>query len=293
MRPMYRKLNYLVSQTAGEYNKTRLRGNFCRLTIGDYHSRLPGFFTNISLKWNKDYPWEIALNQDGIGTKAEVSSKSHTAKPGITPTWREQYLLDAAEDREVKKIQADQNGGEAVDITSFEGGANPGTVNVVGSSDAQHMDSDMLELPHVLDVSCTFQPVHDFLPKKSIKESPFILPTKYSKKSITKEQDWLKWDSINQDKRTEELNTIKEEEEKQAEEFKANEKAEEDRIAKEEAARQAEIEADIERRDAENPIEIEEEDDPDPWDRTQDQIDQNNLDEINRAINNQEGSFPQ
>ena len=293
MRPMYRKLNYLVSQTAGDYKNTRLRGNFCRLTIGDYHSRLPGFFTNISLKWNKDYPWEIALNQDGIGTKAEVSSKSHTAKPGITPTWREQYLLDAAEDREVKKIQADQNGGEAVDITSFEGGANPGTVNVVGSSDAQHMDSDMLELPHVLDVSCTFQPVHDFLPKKSIKESPFILPTKYSKKSITKEQDWLKWDSINQDKRTEELNTIKEEEEKQAEEFKANEKAEEDRIAKEEAARQAEIEADIERRDAENPIEIEEEDDPDPWDRTQDQIDQNNLDEINRAINNQEGSFPQ
>lgn len=289
MRPMYRKLNYLVSQTAGDYKNTRLRGNFCRLTIGDYHSRLPGFFTNISLKWNKDYPWEIALNQDGIGTKAEVSSKSHTAKPGITPTWREQYLLDAAEDREVKKLQADQNGGEAVDITSFEGGANPGTVNVVGSSDAQHMDSDMLELPHVLDVSCTFQPVHDFLPKKSIKESPFILPTKYSKKSITKEQDWLKWDSINQDKRTEELNTIKEEEEKQAEEFKAYEKAEEDRIEKEEAARQAEIEAEYERQmkadeDWMEANPIEEEDSPEPWD-TQPPIDPGNSpnpdDEIN------------
>ena len=145
------------------------------------------------------------------------------------------------------------------------------TDNVNGSSDTHDMDSDMLELPHVLDVSCTFQPVHDFLPKKSIKESPFILPTKYSKKSITKEQDWLKWDSINQDKRTEELNTIKEEELKQAEEFKAYEQAEEDRIAREEAARQAEIEAEYERQMKEdeewmeaNPIE--EEDDPDPWD---------------------------
>lgn len=295
MRPMYRKLNYLVSQTAGDYKNTRLRGNFCRLTIGDYHSRLPGFFTNISLKWNKDYPWEIALNQDGIGTKAEVSSKSHTAKPGITPTWREQYLLDAAENREVKKLQADQNGGDAVDITSFEGGANPGTVNVVGSSDTEYMDSDMLELPHVLDVSCTFQPVHDFLPKKSIKESPFILPTKYSKPSMTKDQDWLKWDSINQDKRNEELNTIKEEEEKQAGEFKAPEKAEEDRTAKESAEiaeRFKEITAPKFYK-ADDPYAPKEEDDPDPWDRTQAQIDQNNLDEINRAINNQEGSIPQ
>ena len=300
MRPMYRKLNYLVSQTAGDYKNTRLRGNFCRLTIGDYHSRLPGFFTNISLKWNKDYPWEIALNQDGIGTKAEVSSNSHTAKPGITPTWREQYLLDAAEDREFKKLQADQNGGAG--STGFDDPAsqfyrrgtvdNPEQLAQVSISDGGErvdMDGDMLELPHVLDVSCTFQPVHDFLPKKSIKESPFILPTKYSKKSITKEQDWLKWDSINQDKRTEELNTIKEEEEKQAEEFKAYEKAEEDRIAKEEAARQAEIEAEWEtqiQKDKEwmeaNPIE--EEDDPDSWD-TQPPIDPGNSpnpdDEIN------------
>ena len=38
------------------------------------------------------------------------------------------------------------------------------------------MDTHMLVLPHVLDVSVSFQPIHNFLPQKSISESPFILP---------------------------------------------------------------------------------------------------------------------
>jgi hypothetical protein len=280
MRPMYRKLNYLVSQTAGDYKNTRLRGNFCRLTIGDYHSRLPGFFTNISLKWNKDYPWEIALNQGGVGTKAKVSGDSHTSSPEIKPTWHEQYLLDAAKDRKKTKLEAEGNANNESTTT---------TDNINGSSDTHDMDSDMLELPHVLDVSCTFQPVHDFIPQKSVKSSPFILPTKYSKNSMTDEQDWLQWDPISQDKRKADLNTIKEEEKKQADEFKAYEKAEEDRIAKEEAARQAEIDKEWEdqvKADEEwmenNPIE--EEDSPEPWD-TQPPIDPGNSpnpdDEIN------------
>ena len=116
MRPLYRKLNYLVSTTAGEYSNTRLRGNFVRLTIGDYFSRLPGFFTSIDLSWNKDYPWEVA-NTD--------------------------------------------------------------------------MDSDMNELPHVLDVQCAYQPVHDFLPTKG-HDTSFIVPTKYNKKGITPEQEWTR-----------------------------------------------------------------------------------------------------
>jgi hypothetical protein len=279
MRPMYRKLNYLVSQTAGDYKNTRLRGNFCRLTIGDYHSRLPGFFTSINLKWNKDYPWEIALNQGGVGTKAKVSGDSHTSSPEIKPTWHEQYLLDAAKDRKKTKLEAEGNANNESTTTD----------NVNGSSDTHDMDSDMLELPHVLDVSCTFQPVHDFIPQKSVKSSPFILPTKYSKNSMTDEQDWLQWDPISQDKRKADLNTIKEEEKKQADEFKAYEKAEEDRIAKEEAARQAEIDKEWEdqvKADEEwmenNPIE--EEDSPEPWD-TQPPIDPGNSpnpdDEIN------------
>lgn len=36
-------------------------------------------------------------------------------------------------------------------------------------------DTDMIVVPHVLDVSCQFTPIHDFIPKTSIYESPFIL----------------------------------------------------------------------------------------------------------------------
>jgi hypothetical protein len=37
------------------------------------------------------------------------------------------------------------------------------------------MDKHMIVLPHVLDVSVEFTPVHNFLPQKSI-NAPFILP---------------------------------------------------------------------------------------------------------------------
>ena len=61
MMPIYRKLNYLVSQTAPEYKEGRMRAGFVRLTIGSWCDRIPGFIQNISLSWQKDYPWEIAM----------------------------------------------------------------------------------------------------------------------------------------------------------------------------------------------------------------------------------------
>ena len=30
-------------------------------------------------------------------------------------------------------------------------------------------------MPHILDVDCQFQPVHNFIPQKSISKTPFIL----------------------------------------------------------------------------------------------------------------------
>tara|TARA_Y100000389_G_scaffold58285_1_gene54271 strand:- start:2681 stop:3514 length:834 start_codon:yes stop_codon:yes gene_type:complete len=98
MKPIYQKLNYLVAQTAPEYSTNgRMRGKFSRLTIGDWISNVPGFFESVGLSWNKNYPWEIDLNND-----------------------------------------TDQ-------------------------------------VPHVLDVSCKFKPIHDFAPQNS-KDTPFILP---------------------------------------------------------------------------------------------------------------------
>ena len=98
MKPLYRKLNYLASTTAPTYsNDGRMRGTFVRVNIGSLISNVPGFFNSIVLSWNKEYPWEIAMD-------------------------------------------------------SPENGA----------------DSDMIVVPHILDVQCTFTPIHDFIPSTSI-----------------------------------------------------------------------------------------------------------------------------
>tara|TARA_R110001583_G_scaffold190408_1_gene354637 strand:+ start:5182 stop:8376 length:3195 start_codon:yes stop_codon:yes gene_type:complete len=123
MVPLYRKLNYLVSQTAPDYSGTRMRGSFCRLTIGALIDRTPGFFTSISLKWNKQYPWDIS-------------------------------------------------------ISHLEGGADKDGASV---------------MPHILDVNCQFTPIHNFIPKKSITDSPFILSHNNNRGSLPKQRQWYRY----------------------------------------------------------------------------------------------------
>ena len=103
MRPLYRKLNYLCTTLAPDYaTNGRMRGSFIKVTVGALLDRVPGFLTSISLKWQKDYPWEIAIG-------------------------------------------------------------NP-----------ENKENDIHVLPHVLDVTCKFTPIHDFVPRKSINDSPFF-----------------------------------------------------------------------------------------------------------------------
>ena len=259
MRPMYRKLNYLVSQTAGEYNQTRLRGNFCRLTIGDYHSRLPGFFTNIKINWSKEYPWEIAMYQKGVGTKAQTNSKSHTSDPESQLVGgNEQMLNNMATERTNRAARANNGTVTPIKEDVFDG-------------PIVDMDSDMLELPQILDVSCQFQPVHDFIPTKGI-DSPFILPNKFNKSDLTKEQNWLDIDPISQDDRKASLDRAAAEEAKIDEDYELMLEKEEEEAIEAEKKRKAELEAEWEaqvKADEEwmeaNPIE--EEDDPEPWDQ--------------------------
>tara|TARA_R110001592_G_scaffold342800_1_gene632849 strand:- start:216 stop:626 length:411 start_codon:yes stop_codon:yes gene_type:complete len=53
-------------------------------------------------------------------------------------------------------------------------------------------------LPHVLDVSVTYQPIHDFLPQKS-EQSPFIIPHKESPISDTPLKKSFNSDPIKKD----------------------------------------------------------------------------------------------
>tara|TARA_Y100000592_G_C5467157_1_gene317370 strand:- start:191 stop:2146 length:1956 start_codon:yes stop_codon:yes gene_type:complete len=106
MKPLYRKLNYLLSNTAPEYGSNgRIQTPFMRVTIGAYIDRLPGVISNVQISWDKNYPWEIVLNDNNENAT----------------------------------------------------------------------DSGLFELPHVLNVSVNYKPIHNFLPKKGI-NSPFIIP---------------------------------------------------------------------------------------------------------------------
>lgn len=63
MKPIYTKLNYLMSTFAPDYSaQNKMRGNIGYLTVGDYLYRQPGVFTDIKLGGMLDSHWEIALN---------------------------------------------------------------------------------------------------------------------------------------------------------------------------------------------------------------------------------------
>lgn len=66
MRPLYKKLNWLISQVYPDYSPSSnlMRGNVVKLTIGDYIYRMPGFLENVNVTIdNTNTPWEILLNE--------------------------------------------------------------------------------------------------------------------------------------------------------------------------------------------------------------------------------------
>jgi len=65
MKPLYKKLNHLVSQVYPDYGPVTnfMRGSVVKLTIGDYVYRMPGFLDNINITLDTNVGWEILLNQ--------------------------------------------------------------------------------------------------------------------------------------------------------------------------------------------------------------------------------------
>jgi hypothetical protein len=65
MKPLYQKIVYLASTTAPTYGGgSFMRGTLVNLTVGDYLYNVPGVITSVNYKWETDYPWEIALEDD-------------------------------------------------------------------------------------------------------------------------------------------------------------------------------------------------------------------------------------
>ena len=62
MKPMYQKLNYLMSNLMPDYNNNLMRGPLMRMTIGNYIDGQLCKLDSISYKIPQDSPWEIAIN---------------------------------------------------------------------------------------------------------------------------------------------------------------------------------------------------------------------------------------
>ena len=101
MKPLYNKLNHLISQTYPDYsaNSKLMRSSVVKLTIGDYLYRVSGFLESVNINVLTDAAWEIALDAEGI-------------------------------------------------------------------------DKDMNQVPQMLEVQCTFKPIHDFLPRRATYLNP-------------------------------------------------------------------------------------------------------------------------
>jgi hypothetical protein len=124
MRPLYRKLNYLLSTLYPDYNSDGfMRGNITKLTLGELFHRTPGILTSLNLTVDDNTPWEIAFKE---GTAAGP-------------------------------------GGQGV-----------------------NEDEEMVEAPHIINVSATFIPILTVLPRTGLTtqnavQTPILLASEDSK----------------------------------------------------------------------------------------------------------------
>lgn len=70
MKPMYQKLNFLASSMMPDYTGGYMKGNFFRMTVGNYFYRQIGIIQNLTYKISNDTPWEIAIDEPEGGTSA-------------------------------------------------------------------------------------------------------------------------------------------------------------------------------------------------------------------------------
>jgi hypothetical protein len=84
MQPMYQKLNYLMSNMMGDYNKGIMRGPMSRMTVGNWLDRQPGVITSLTYKISNDSPWEIAMDETESGESAKKLILPHIVEVSLT-----------------------------------------------------------------------------------------------------------------------------------------------------------------------------------------------------------------
>lgn len=85
MKPLYQKLNYLISTLTPDYSKAGLmRGNISELTIGDFLLYQPGIITAFDMIIDEDSNWEIALSEPEDGGDEDMHELPQLIKCSMT-----------------------------------------------------------------------------------------------------------------------------------------------------------------------------------------------------------------
>jgi hypothetical protein len=87
LKPMYNKLNYLISQVYPDYspNTNIMRAPLVKLTLGDYLYRVPGFIESINVTADNSTPWEINLEEKtGLDNSSTVQELPHVLEIAIS-----------------------------------------------------------------------------------------------------------------------------------------------------------------------------------------------------------------
>ena len=81
LRPLYNKLNYLISQVYPDYHPSRgiMRAPIVKVTLGDYLYRVPGFLQNVNVTVDNSTSWEINLEKS-----TDVQELPHVLEVGIS-----------------------------------------------------------------------------------------------------------------------------------------------------------------------------------------------------------------
>lgn len=86
MKPMYQKLNFLMSNLMPDYKDNLLmRGPLVRMTVGNYFDAQLGKLDSLSYKVPQDSPWEIALDEPEGGVQLLILPHIIEVTLGFTP----------------------------------------------------------------------------------------------------------------------------------------------------------------------------------------------------------------
>ena len=115
--PMYKKLNYLASTLAPDYNSAGyMRGTLVRLTVGAYLYEQHGFITSLIYDVPQESPWEISINEQG-GADSTVGELPHMVKVTMMFTPVHNFLVqkpNAANTPDERYIALSRNYGKGL-----------------------------------------------------------------------------------------------------------------------------------------------------------------------------------